>query len=367
MEKLRLSPRNFNESDVIKAAKAYCQNIDSNLFSQNSFESKFSALLNNNYVLATNSGTSALHLANVVLGIKPGDEVICPDFSFIAVANAIMYLSAKPVLVDNGKNSFTMSPVYTEEAILDRYRRTGNYPKAIILVHSFGIVADINRFLDISRKYNIPLIEDSAAALGSMYNGIQVGTFADIGVFSFNLNKIISTGGGGVLVTNNIEFHNKALYLAHQASESKGNYSHNALGFNYVMHPVAAEIGNRSLSSLKDEIATRRAIYNKFYSVLSDKFIFAEEREGEYYNRWLNPVISERRLNLDKLFGLYINLNIECKTLWKPIHLQPLFNDCPYYGGRESEFLYNYGITLPGNKFISEEITEKLIKGLKKI
>ena len=305
------------------------------------------------HVGALSSGTAALHLALILLGVKNGDEVICQSMTFSASANPIVYLGATSVFVDSEPDTWNMCPMALEEAIKDRIAH-GKKPKAIIGVHLYGMAFKVDEITALANKYEIPLVEDSAEALGSTYKGRKCGTFGDLSILSFNGNKIITTSGGGAIVTKTIEQKNKAVFLSTQARDNAPHYQHSEIGYNYRMSNICAGIGRGQMEVLDKHIALRRAMhqfYVDLFKNISGVTVFSEPNADYFSNHWLscividpiktNGVTSEKvRLALEKE-------NIECRPLWKPMHLQPIFNHCRYFGNSVAENLFTNGLCLP--------------------
>ncbi len=330
------------------------------------FEKEFCEVTGANYAAALNSGTAAIHLALIILDVDRGDEVICSTFTFSASANPIVYQRATPVFVDSEDTTWNMDPEYLEEAIRDRIKK-GKRPKAVILVHLYGQSADIDPILEICRKYNIPLIEDAAESLGAYYKGKHTGTFGKFGAFSFNGNKIITTSGGGMLVSNNESLIRKAKFLATQSRDTAPHYQHSHIGYNYRLSNVLAAIGRGQLCVLEDRVVKRRENYESYKRELRDLpgIYFMPEADFGRSTRWLTCLIIEPtefgatrediRLTLE-------SENIEARPLWKPLHLQPVFKNCPYYGSGVSEELFEKGLCLPSGSNLNEEDLERVVE-----
>lgn len=321
------------------------------------FESDLSRYLSVNnetyQVAALSSGTASLHLALILLGVKQGDEVICQSMTFSASANPIVYQGALPVFVDSEPVTWNICPISLETAIKDRIEK-GKKPKAIIAVHLYGMPYQVDEVTRIANHYDIPVIEDSAEALGSTYRGKKCGTFGDISILSFNGNKIITTSGGGALVSKNKILIEKAVFLATQARDQAPHYQHSEIGYNYRMSNVCAGIGRGQMQVLDAHIEKRR-INHKFYSNLFENIngvrTFSESSEHFFSNHWLSCVLIDEiktngisretvRLALEKE-------SIESRPLWKPMHLQPVFVNSPYYGNDVAERLFEKGLCLP--------------------
>ncbi|MFM7488302.1 MAG: DegT/DnrJ/EryC1/StrS family aminotransferase [Cytophagales bacterium] len=328
------------------------------------FEKRLAEYNGITHCAALSSGTAAIHLALVILGVKSGDEVICSTFTFSGSCNPIIYAGATPVFVDSEPETWNMDPELLEEAIVDRIKK-GRKPKAIILVHLYGMPAKINELVSLSRKYEIPIVEDAAEALGSTYEGKKAGTFGDIGIYSFNGNKIITTSGGGAMVSENENWIKKARHLATQARDAAPHYQHSEVGYNYRLSNISAGIGLGQLKVIDERVRQRRANFD-FYKAaigLMPGVTFQPEARSAFSNRWLTTIVIDSakaggvsrediRLSLEKE-------NIESRPLWKPMHLQPIFKEFPAYGGRVSELLFNEGLCLPsGSSLVAAELQQ---------
>lgn len=315
-------------------------------------------------VAALSSGTAALHLALVLLGVKAGDEVICQSMTFAASANPIIYQGAVPVFVDSEEDTWNMSPAFLERAILDRLR-LGKKPKAIIVVHLYGMPAQLDAILRIARQYDIPLIEDAAEALGSAYNGQQAGTFGDIGILSFNGNKIITTSGGGALVSRNAEYVKKARFLATQALDEAPHYQHSQIGYNYRMSNVCAGIGRGQMEVLAQRVQQRRnnfAFYKRAFSDIPGIRCAEEPGSAYFSNHWLTTVLIEgTQFTREQIRLALTRDNIDCRPLWKPMHLQPVFAGAPYYGNNTSDRLFETGLCLPSGSNLTENDLNRVV------
>lgn len=320
-----------------------------------------SYLGNGNHVAALSSGTAALHLALILLGVEKGDEVICQSFTFSASANPIVYLGATPIFVDSEAETWNICPNHLEEAIKDRIAK-GKKPKAIIAVHLYGMPYKVYEIKRISEKYEIPIVEDSAEALGSSYKGQKCGTFGDISILSFNGNKIITTSGGGALVSRNLKHKEKAIFLATQARDAAPHYQHSEIGYNYRLSNISAGIGRGQMEVLDEHVGLRRNM-NAFYKAIFQNkegiTLFSEPNSNYFSNHWLSCVLVDKTISgfsSEDIRLLMAENNIECRPLWKPMHLQPVFKDAPYYGGKISENLFEIGLCLPsGSNLKSEE------------
>ncbi len=313
-------------------------------------------LASNVNVAALSSGTAALHLALIQLGVTQGDEVICQSMTFSASANPIVYQGATPVFVDSERDTWNICPVALENAIKDRIAN-GKKPKAIIGVHLYGMPFKIDEVLAIANKYQIPLIEDSAEALGSTYKGKKCGTFGKFNILSFNGNKIITTSGGGALVCNSQEAKQKTIFLATQARDNAPHYEHTEIGYNYRMSNICAGIGRGQMEVLDNHVSKRRDMnlfYNELLNDVHEVEVFKEPNSDYFSNHWLTAIILKDYDTREKLRLALENENIESRPLWKPMHLQPVFKNCPYYGGEVSEKLFNSGLCLPSGSNLSE-------------
>ncbi len=314
-------------------------------------------------VAALSSGTAALHLALILLGVERGDEVICQSMTFSASANPIVYLGATPVFVDSEKDTWNICPVSLDEAITDRIAK-GKKPKAIIAVHLYGMPYKVTELKAISKKYGIPIIEDSAEALGSSYMGQKCGTFGDISILSFNGNKIITTSGGGALVTKSKAMKQKAIFLATQARDEAPHYQHSEIGYNYRLSNICAGIGRGQMEVLDERVAQRRKnhhFYKNAFSVFEGVSVFKEPSTDYFSNHWLTCILidpEKARFTSQELRIAFEKENIESRPLWKPMHLQPIFKNAPFYGKeRVSEMLFSQGLCLPsGSNLTSEDL-----------
>ena len=333
----------------------------------NGFEKDLELFLGNDtHVAALSSGTAGLHLGLVLLGVKAGDEVICQSMTFSATANPITYVGATPVFVDSEKDTWNMSPVLLEEAIKDRIEK-GKKPKAIIPVHLYGMPAKMNAISVVAKHYGIPVLEDAAEALGSSIDGQKCGTFGDISVLSFNGNKIITTSGGGALVSHNEGVVKDARFLATQARDEAPHYDHSKIGYNYRMSNLCAGVGRGQMDVLAKRIAKRREIYDKYHERYHSKagVRFLEEPYWYFSNRWLTTILIDSALagfTREELRLAFEKENIESRPLWKPMHLQPVFKEYPFYGDGTSEALFQNGLCLPSGSNLSDDDMERIFK-----
>jgi dTDP-4-amino-4,6-dideoxygalactose transaminase len=325
------------------------------------FEKDLKNYLNHDVeVAALSSGTAALHLALIILGIKQGDEVLCQSLTFSASANPIVYVGATPVFIDSEPYTWNMCPDSLEMAIKDRLAK-GKSPKAIIVVHLYGMPAKMNEILEVAQKYNIPVIEDAAEALGSAYQGRKCGTFGLMSILSFNGNKIITTSGGGALVCNTLEQKNKAVYLSTQARENTPHYQHSEIGYNYRMSNVSAGIGRGQMEVLDKRVEARRNnhfFYVNLFQEIEGVTVFSEPNEDFYSNHWLSAITVDESITGWSNHDLRLQFEkekIESRPLWKPMHLQPVFENSIYYGNSVAEDLFNKGLCLPSGSNLTEE------------
>lgn len=336
------------------------------------FEKELQQFTKAEYAATLNSGTSALHLALILLDVQQGDEVICQSFTFSASANPIVYQGATPIFVDSEPDTWNMCPKHLAVAIEDRIQK-GKKPKVIIPVHLYGMPAKMNEILAIASKYDIPVVEDAAEALGSTYLGKNCGNLGKLGVLSFNGNKIITTSGGGALLGNDNGLITKARFLATQARDQAPHYQHSEIGYNYRMSNVLAAIGRGQLEVLPNRVTQRRNNHAFYFEHLSHitGISFLSEPEGFFSNRWLTCIL----IDPSKTGGITredIRLklesdNIESRPLWKPMHMQPVFEKYPYYGDKVAEQLFENGLCIPSGSNLTEEDlfrTVNIIKGM---
>ena len=334
----------------------------------NSLEEELSKISKDYYVAALSSGTSAIHLALILSGVKQQDTVLCSSFTFSASANPIRYVGAEPIFIDSEEETWNMSPDLLEKAILEGID-SDKIPKAIMLVHIYGMPAKMDEIMRISNKYNIPVIEDAAEALGSTYKNQPLGTFGKFGIYSFNGNKIITTSGGGALISNEKELIEKAKFLATQARDKRPHYEHSHIGYNYRMSNVCAAIGLGQLESLPKRLTQKRKIYEYYKESLSciDSIKFLQECNGSFSNYWLTTIFLDKTSAIDRE-ELRLHLekdNIESRPLWKPMHLQPIFKNCKSYVNNVSEDLFNRGLCLPSGTNMSKKDMKKVVNSIK--
>ncbi|MBD2773241.1 DegT/DnrJ/EryC1/StrS family aminotransferase [Iningainema tapete] len=328
------------------------------------FEQEFGEVTGASHAAALSSGTAALHLALQLIGVESGDEVFCSTLTFVATANPITYLGAKPVFIDSDRTTWNMNPDLLREA-LEHRARMGKLPKAVVLVHLYGQSADIDPILSACNQYNIPLIEDAAESLGATYKGRSPGTFGHIGIYSFNGNKIITTSGGGMLVSQDSELVTKARFLATQARDPAPHYQHSEIGYNYRLSNVLAGIGRGQLRVLSDRVAARRRNFEIYASALAMPGIeFMPEASFGQATRWLTCLtIDPEAFGADRE-KIRVALNeqqIETRPVWKPLHLQPVFAECECIGGAVAEDLFARGLCLPSGSNLTTSDLERVI------
>lgn len=325
------------------------------------FEKQLSTYNNIPYCVALSSGTAAIHLALIMLGVEAGDEVICSSFTFAGTCNPVVYLKATPVFIDSEADTWNMDPELLEEAIKDRIKK-GKKPKAIIPVHLYGMPAKIREIMEVAKRYEISVVEDAAEGLGASCYGKKLGTFGDLGVYSFNGNKIITTSGGGALASENEHWISKAKFLSTQARDPAPHYQHSEIGYNYRLSNVCAAIGRGQMEVIDLRVKQRREIFSFYEKQLGPLGInFQPEVVGSYSNRWLTCMVIPDNLKVSPE-DIRLKLeqhNIESRPLWKPMHQQPVFKDAPFYGGAVSEKLFKKGLCLPsGSSLKPEELDE---------
>jgi dTDP-4-amino-4,6-dideoxygalactose transaminase len=336
------------------------------------FENDLCNFTGSGYAAALSSGTAAIHLALIMLGVKAGDYVLCQSFTFSGSANPIAYQGAVPVFIDSEPDTWNMCPKHLEAAIKDLNQK-GIKPKAVIPVHLYGMPAKMDEIMVIAKQYQIPVIEDAAEALGSTLNGKACGTFGDMGILSFNGNKIITTSGGGALISDHEQYVTQARFLATQARDAAPHYQHSHIGYNYRMSNICAGIGRGQMIVLPERVKQRRANHTWYEATLANipGICFLKELAGAYSNRWLTCILvdptltggitrEDIRLALEKE-------NIESRPLWKPMHLQPVFADAPFYGDGTSEKLFKNGLCLPSGSNLTEVDLNRVVETINSI
>tara|TARA_B100000214_G_scaffold141453_1_gene101122 strand:- start:2188 stop:3282 length:1095 start_codon:yes stop_codon:yes gene_type:complete len=334
----------------------------------NSFEKELSKISEYNNVVALSSGTAAIHLALILAGVKKHDNVICSSFTFSASANPIKYLHANPIFIDSERETWNMCPELLEKAIKESIKKNKK-PKAIVLVHLYGMPAKLDQILEISHRFDIPVIEDAAESLGSKYKNQQLGTLGTFGIYSFNGNKIITTSSGGALISKSSNYVERAKFLATQAREDRYYYEHSVIGYNYRMSNVCAAIGLGQLEYLSNRVKRKREIFNFYKKELSmiKDISFLEDSNDRYSNFWLTTISLNKDSVIDKE-TLRLQLakdNIESRPLWKPMHCQPVFKNCKSYVNGVSEDLFSRGLCLPSGTNLKVEDLKRVVKKIK--
>ena len=363
-EKIWLSSPHMGGNEMKYVNEAYNTNWIAPLGPNvNGFEEDLQNYLNINHAAALSAGTAAIHLSLILLGVKHGDEVLASSFTFSATVNPITYVGATPILVDSEKETWNMCPIELKRAIEDRISK-GKKPKAIIIVHLYGMPAKMNELLEVANNYDIPIIEDAAEALGSKYNGQALGTYGKLGILSFNGNKIITTSGGGALVSNDKELIEKSRFLATQARDNAPHYQHSQVGFNYRMSNIVAGIGRGQMEVIDERVSQRRAIfhfYKEIFSKIPEVQLLEEPNDKFFSNYWLTAItINSETINREALRLAFEAENIEARPLWKPMHMQPVFENYPSYINGNSEELFNKGLCLPSGSNLTENEKERI-------
>ena len=327
----------------------------------------------NSFVGALSSGTAAVHLGLILLGVKSGDEVLCQSMTFSASANPILYQGATPVFIDSEMDTWNLCPIALEEAILDRIAK-GKKPKVIVAVHLYGVPYKIDEVRAVANKYKIPILEDSAEAIGSSYKGQKCGTFGDIGIFSFNGNKVITTSGGGVIITKTKSLKDKALFFATQSRDDAPHYQHSEIGYNYRMSNICAGIGRGQMEVLEERVNLRRkmhAFYSDLFQGILGVSVFTATNEDYFANYWLSSILVEPQLtggiDRETIRLAFEAENIESRPLWKPMHLQPIFEEYPYYGNQVAETLFEKGLCLPSGSNLTDADRARISEVIKKL
>lgn len=362
------------------------------------FEKDLQAYTGRGHAAVVTSGTAAIHLALILCGVEPGDEVVCQSLTFTASANPIRYLGANPVFIDSEAETWNMDPDLLEQAILDRMERKensdNNKPKAIILVHLYGMPAKVDQILEIAAKYGIPVIEDAAEALGSSVKGKMCGTFGRLSALSFNGNKIITTSGGGALLGDEKDLMTKARFLSTQARDDAPHYQHSELGYNYRMSNIVAGIGRGQMRVIDDRVSVRRSNHDYYFRELNGTWLntktdhpirdlgmnvkdsssgiyFLQEPDNCFSNRWLSTILVNPNetggITRDNIRLALKDENIESRPLWKPMHLQPLYKDFPYYGRGISDKVFKYGLCLPSGSNLTDEDRLRIVSAIKEV
>ncbi len=373
-KRMYLSPPHMGGTEQKYVNEAFAENWIAPLGPNvDNFEKDLCTFTGARQAAALVSGTSAIHLALILLGVGEGDEVICPTFTFSATANPIVYQKATPIFVDSDYRTWNMCPDHTRQAIKERIK-LGKKPKAMIIVHLYGQSAAMLELMDLADEFGIPVIEDAAEALGATYRNRPLGTFGKFGILSFNGNKIITTSGGGALLSDDPALVEKARFLATQARDQAPHYQHSHIGYNYRMSNVVAGIGRGQMEVLKDRVARRRQIFELYKTLLGDipAISFSPELDGSTGNRWLTCLVLDEELSEgvtreDLRIALEAE-NIESRPLWKPMHLQPVFESCPYYGTHHiAADLFNRGLCLPSGSSMTDDDVKRVADIIHKV
>ncbi len=370
-ERIFLSPPHMSGKEESFVKEAFASNWIAPLGPfVDRFERELGEYLGGKYVCATASGTSALHLGLMVLGVKSGDRVYCSDFTFSATTNIIRYCNAEPVFIDSDRETWQMDAGLLEQALSSDAKR-GKLPKAVIVVDLYGISANYKSILPICEKYGVPVLEDSAEALGSVYGGQKCGTFGKVSGFSFNGNKIITTSGGGAMVSDDEALVKKARFLATQAREARPYYHHLEIGYNYRLSNILAAVGCGQLTALDDRVASRRAIHQRYQEGLSDieGLTFMPEPSEAVSNKWLTVIqLDPQKIRIlpDELRIKLEEDNIESRLTWKPMHMQPVFEAFESVGGSVCREIFERGLCLPSGSALTESQQSVVIDAIRK-
>lgn len=368
LKKIWLSPPHMGNNEEVYVKEAFETNWVAPLGPNvHGFEQSIENFVGNNvHAACLSSGTAAIHLGLQLLGVGAGDEVLCQSFTFAASANPITYLGATPVFIDSEEDTWNISPDLLEQAIKDRLAH-GITPKALVAVHLYGMPYKVDEIHAIAHRYNIPIIEDAAEALGSSYKGFNCGSFGDIGILSFNGNKIITTSGGGALLSKNPILKERAVFLATQARDNAPHYEHSQIGNNYRMSNVLAGIGRGQMEVLKDRVDARRRNYDFYKKSLSHitGIHFLEAPKGVYSNRWLSCIVTPSFEDREKIRMALERENIESRPLWKPMHTQPVYAEAKAFVNGVSERLFERGICLPSGSSMELEDLERVCQTIK--
>ena len=369
LKKIWLSPPHMGKTEEAYVKEAFISNWIAPLGPNvQGFENSIEEFVDNGvHAACLSSGTAAIHLALEILGVGNGDEVLCQSFTFSASANPIAYLGASPIFIDSESDTWNICPKLLEEAINERMAM-GKKPKAIVAVHLYGMPYKADEINEISQKYDIPVVEDSAEALGSSYKGRKCGSLANMGILSFNGNKIITTSGGGALLCKEKTEKERAVFLSTQARDNAPHYQHSQIGYNYRMSNVLAGIGRGQMEVLEDRVAARRYNYEFYRTNLSEvpEISFLAEPEGTFSNRWLTCILTPSFETRENLRLALENENIESRPLWKPMHAQPVFEKAISYTNGISEDLFARGLCLPSGSSLEKEDLERICNIVKR-
>jgi len=371
-KRLFLSPPHMREAELSLIKEAFESNWIAPLGPMvDAFEDEFVKAIGAKYALALSSGTAAIHLALILTGVKQADEVLVSSLTFSASANPVVYLGGRPVFVDSETDSWNIDPSLVCEAILNKARK-GKLPKAVVVVDLYGQPANIEPILNICSQYEISLIEDAAEALGATYKGRSVGTLGLFGIFSFNGNKIITTSGGGMLVSERKDLIDHARKLSTQARDPAPHYEHSEIGYNYRMSNILAAIGRGQLKVLKERVGKRRYIFEKYKELLSDVpgLSFQPEAPWGRSNGWLTCILINKKefgaTREDIRLALEAE-NIESRPIWKPMHMQPVFKRCEFIGDKVAENIFRDGLCLPSGSAMNDNDIERVVHVIKRV
>jgi len=371
-KRIYLSPPHMSGREMHYIQEAFDQNWVAPLGPNvDGFEEDLGTYTGVDHVAVLSSGTAAIHLALIILGVERGDEVIASSFTFSATVNPIIYQGATPVFVDSESDTWNMDPELLEQAIQEGIRK-GKRPKAIILVHLYGMPAKMDALMAVADRYEIPIIEDAAEALGSRYRGRALGSFGKFGVFSFNGNKILNTSGGGALLSQDGELINTARFLATQARDQAPHYQHSQIGYNYRMSNILAGLGRGQMEVIEDRVRSKRENFSFYKKNLGsrDGISFLEEPDESFYsNYWLTTILVDPRKSgttREEIQKILESENIETRPLWKPMHMQPVFSEHPAYLSGVSRELFDKGLCLPSGSSMSDEDRARVLQALLK-
>ena len=326
----------------------------------NLFETELARYTNTKYAHIVNSGTSAIHLALSSIGVQRGDAVICPIFTFAATAFPILYLGAEPIFIDSNFETWNIDPYLLEKAILESSKKV----KAIVIVHIYGLLCDMDKIIEISKKYNISVIEDAAEALGSKYDGKYAGSLTEIGTLSFNGNKIITTSSGGAILTNDINIDTRVRYLSNQSKDNKDYYYHSEIGFNYRMSNILAGIGLGQLEVLQERVIKKRMIYNYYLSRLNhlEGIVFMPKIDKAESNYWLSTILVNNTVTRDAILVNMENARIQVRRAWTPLDIMPVFSHFKTYNNNTANSLFELGISLPSDTILNESDLDEVVE-----
>lgn len=364
MKRIYLSPPHMSGNELAYIKEAFDENWIAPVGPAiKKFEDSICQYVGSKHAIAVSSGTAGIHLALKAVGVEQDDYVICSSLTFVGTSNPIKYLNAIPVFIDSDPIYWNMDPTLLETAILNLPKK----PKAILIVHVFGTPCEMTQIMDIANSYDIPIIEDAAESLGSMYNGKHTGTFCKIGIYSFNGNKLLTTSGGGMIVTDDKEMADYMRFLSTQAKDPMAYYWHNEIGYNYRLSNILAAIGIGQMEVIEDRIKATRRINDIYQKELNEFFLgFQEERETDRSNKWLSCAFLKPEYNTQDLIDHLEKANIESRRIWCPMHLQPVYESSWKYINGTAETIFNYGICLPSGTNMTDQDIHRVISEIKK-